>query len=202
MRFAFAAAAAAFLSCAPASAAIVTVDFSGVIDFGPGGVGSTFAGRYSYDTAETGTVCDVGAVCRRFNFFDGSLTARGETLTFTSAGAPLQQFNSIQITDEPDPANSFLRLFKANAIVVNLLGFDGPLGTALPGSISLSDADRSTIAFYLPSSSVDFYNGTLTSLTSSSVEAVPEPTTWALMILGFGAVGSALRSSQRRLQLA
>lgn len=29
--------------------------------------------------------------------------------------------------------------------------------------------------------------------------AVPEPATWALMILGFGAIGGALRSSRRRL---
>ncbi|HET6969989.1 MAG TPA: PEPxxWA-CTERM sorting domain-containing protein, partial [Phenylobacterium sp.] len=28
--------------------------------------------------------------------------------------------------------------------------------------------------------------------------AIPEPTTWALMILGFGGAGAALRSSRRR----
>ena len=34
-----------------------------------------------------------------------------------------------------------------------------------------------------------------------SVSAVPEPSAWALMLLGFGVVGSALRSSKRRQKL-
>jgi hypothetical protein len=32
--------------------------------------------------------------------------------------------------------------------------------------------------------------------------AVPEPSTWALMILGFGSVGTMLRSRRRRLAFA
>ena len=40
--------------------------------------------------------------------------------------------------------------------------------------------------------------------TLASVSAVPEPSTWAMMLLGFGAVGFAMRRSRRRslLQLA
>ena len=34
--------------------------------------------------------------------------------------------------------------------------------------------------------------------TGSITSAVPEPATWAMMILGFGAIGSALRSKRRR----
>ena len=34
-----------------------------------------------------------------------------------------------------------------------------------------------------------------------SITAVPEPTTWGLMILGFGAAGAALRTSRRRMAL-
>jgi len=36
----------------------------------------------------------------------------------------------------------------------------------------------------------------------SDVAAVPEPATWALMIMGFGAVGAAMRSNRRRLLTA
>ena len=36
----------------------------------------------------------------------------------------------------------------------------------------------------------------------SDVAAVPEPATWAMMIMGFGAIGATLRSSRRRLQTA
>ena len=32
--------------------------------------------------------------------------------------------------------------------------------------------------------------------------AVPEPATWAMMIVGFGAIGSTLRSARRRAVLA
>lgn len=40
------------------------------------------------------------------------------------------------------------------------------------------------------------YSGTL----SFSPAAVPEPATWALMIIGFGATGSMIRARSRRLQ--
>jgi hypothetical protein len=38
-------------------------------------------------------------------------------------------------------------------------------------------------------------------LISDSV-AVPEPGTWALMILGFGGIGGALRNNRRKLAFA
>jgi hypothetical protein len=36
------------------------------------------------------------------------------------------------------------------------------------------------------------------SITASVTSAVPEASTWALMVLGFGAVGTAVRASRRR----
>jgi len=38
------------------------------------------------------------------------------------------------------------------------------------------------------------YSGTL------NVQAVPEPATWAMMLLGFGAIGLSFRSRRRRAQ--
>jgi PEP-CTERM motif len=38
--------------------------------------------------------------------------------------------------------------------------------------------------------------------TASAVAAVPEPATWAMMLFGFGLVGSALRSRRRTMALA
>ena len=35
-------------------------------------------------------------------------------------------------------------------------------------------------------------------VTVSTLSAVPEPATWAMMILGFGAVGTMVRTSRRR----
>lgn len=42
---------------------------------------------------------------------------------------------------------------------------------------------------------VDYYAAKLTRLT---ISAVPEPATWAMMILGFGGVGAMLRADRRR----
>lgn len=46
-----------------------------------------------------------------------------------------------------------------------------------------------------------FSNGTPAILAAgaAAISAVPEPATWAMMVLGFGAVGSSLRSRRRRL---
>ncbi|MBS0488498.1 MAG: PEPxxWA-CTERM sorting domain-containing protein, partial [Proteobacteria bacterium] len=35
-----------------------------------------------------------------------------------------------------------------------------------------------------------------------SLSAVPEPATWAMMIIGFGVVGSTVRASRRRTALS
>ena len=55
----------------------------------------------------------------------------------------------------------------------------------------------------------DFYatgrsNGTYANvlLDSLSLSAVPEPSTWAMMLLGFGAIGMAARRSRRKVALA
>lgn len=40
------------------------------------------------------------------------------------------------------------------------------------------------------------------SVTYSSVSSAPEPATWALMIVGFGGLGAALRRSRRRMALS
>ncbi|SNS51549.1 PEP-CTERM protein-sorting domain-containing protein [Sphingomonas laterariae] len=43
------------------------------------------------------------------------------------------------------------------------------------------------------------FDATLLSITRTSPAAVPEPTTWAMLIVGFGLVGGAIRLPRRRL---
>jgi hypothetical protein len=43
-----------------------------------------------------------------------------------------------------------------------------------------------------------YINARATTFAVSAVAPVPEPGTWALMLLGFGAVGTALRRAPRR----
>ena len=62
------------------------------------------------------------------------------------------------------------------------------------------DADKNTGVTNMRMSSYpyDFNQGLVTGFNDSLAAAVPEPATWAMMIIGFGAVGSMVRTSRRR----
>jgi hypothetical protein len=82
----------------------------------------------------------------------------------------------------------------ANGGIANLLGttndfvltltFDPLTGTGGNGAFQFTTAN--TNSFYLA--------------TSASSTAVPEPATWAMMLLGFGAIGFAMRRSRKQSQ--
>lgn len=84
----------------------------------------------------------------------------------------------------------------------NNLGFGGvSAGSYDDFSQTLSTLAGSsyTLSFQLSS------NGTPSGLMVSASEAVagvPEPATWAMMLLGFGALGVALRRSRRKVEVA
>ena len=52
-----------------------------------------------------------------------------------------------------------------------------------------------------PSGTDANFSSTSQQLTTFSVAAVPEPETWATMLLGFGAIGMAMRTRRRNLSL-
>ena len=62
------------------------------------------------------------------------------------------------------------------------------------------DADKNTSVtnMRMYSYPYDFNQGLVTGFNDSLAAAVPEPATWAMMIIGFGAVGSMVRTSRRR----
>lgn len=79
-----------------------------------------------------------------------------------------------------------------------------PLVTRIEGSVPLA-AGTHRVAFDISRSATLFGRGVAfviddieTQFTPSAVAAVPEPSTWAMLILGFGAVGAGMR---RRPQL-
>ncbi len=85
----------------------------------------------------------------------------------------------------------YYRLFSSCGLIAGGCGrveWDGPMtfnfGNGGSFSLALSDA-----YFHTPGSAQ--VSGTFTLL--SSPGAVPEPSTWVMMLLGFGAVGSAMR---------
>jgi hypothetical protein len=66
-----------------------------------------------------------------------------------------------------------------------------------PGPGSLTIATQ----FSSPTALVENYNGDYFA-SSFTLSAVPEPTTWALFILGFGAIGFALRQARSKVASA
>ena len=62
------------------------------------------------------------------------------------------------------------------------------------------DADKNTSVtnMRMYSYPYDFNQGLVTGFNDSLAAAVPEPATWAMMIIGFGAVGSMVRTTRRR----
>lgn len=103
-----------------------------------------------------------------------------------------------------------------------LAGDDNPIEVSAPFS---TPTTHGALHFYYPESRTYIYpssyvveyfhdgqaslNATFTgnapvdwSLSAERFNAVPEPASWALMIFGFGAAGSALRRAARRGQLA
>lgn len=79
----------------------------------------------------------------------------------------------------------------------------GPNGLLNPGETSSTFLFRVTGATSFTPGTFTAQNGvTVTGQGFSPVAAVPEPGTWAMMLLGFGAMGVALRRRQRAVRIA
>ena len=85
---------------------------------------------------------------------------------------------------------------------------DGALAdTGLPTAFSTNvtrilevGAEGSNGAFYTPTANQPgFITGFLTTYHFISDSSVPEPSTWAMMLAGFGAIGVALRRRRRKV---
>lgn len=132
---------------------------------------------------------------------------------FTTSDTPVERFGetAFAITDISGALNglAITGLFAAPGNPTYFYFATG--GTFLDGSGVRFNAGRFTnVAFFQPSAGpADQYriNGgggisTLGNATSSLVaSAVPEPSTWAIMLLGFGFVGAAMRSAKSRQKL-
>ena len=99
--------------------------------------------------------------------------------------------------------NDTFALFGGNGGVYTRLGFSGPIVNGMTGGVPVTTTNLGGGNYRL-----DFnYNGGFDSfrfgtndeqadgfsLRSLSVAAVPEPSTWAMLIVGFGLVGGAMR---------
>lgn len=97
--------------------------------------------------------------------------------------------------------------FAAGGVVLTATDADGTVSHTISnaatssflGFVSTSGVTGMTLAAIQPNNST-FLWPTADNLTLGGqvVSAVPEPATWAMMIVGFGAVGSMVRTSRRR----
>ena len=136
---------------------------------------------------------------------------------FNFAGFTIDAFVS---TLDPDGAST---LFSA----ANNPNSDGPGGTSLGftstaqrndsgatiradfGRNGLEAAGERSATYIFRTNAVNYTNGTFTSTDGSTVTvnafaptaAVPEPATWGLMLLGFGAMGGMLRTRSRKARI-
>lgn len=110
-----------------------------------------------------------------------------------SSCGTIQDLNSLLIG--PQPITNFVSL--TNGISFNLIGITSV--TRTPGFLDVTANGTFNVAGFDPTPGI-FYLSTQASgntTFSAAATAVPEPSTWGLMLLGFGAIGFAMRRRRR-----
>jgi hypothetical protein len=140
-------------------------------------------------------------------FFGGSLNATG-TLTTSDASSvnPLNGFTVQTITGISGVFNGSAitglapGVFGAN----NLFYLTGPffvdgngLGFTTAAGVSANLFVTNGSAFRVNTQGAGLLTGLVTATATPVAAAVPEPATWAMLILGFGAIGYSLRSTRK-----
>lgn len=162
------------------------------------------------------TLAAAPASAAQFNFnfvttstlFGGAAQNGSGTFTTSDNAMTVEGRNAFAITGITGQINN-VAISGLTSVSVSLVPTyyyftEGP--TFLSGTGVNFDAGAfQNIKFYAPSANPGTYviqgNGTIlanVNATSSAVAAVPEPASWAMMILGMGAIGFALRSRTRR----
>ena len=192
--------------CAPVGATAFSITLSGTIAtgaddlglFGPAHrsmAGDVFSVRYVIDPVSMITSTDADGVSPLYRFdtpgrMTVTVTIDGRSFLFAgSAQSVYQKTDHAALGSSP----AFSRIdFQAydgtNSLAESATAADAPPGAlvAFPaGALEHSSLNLSLFGGAVRASSQDM--GTI------SIQAVPEPSSWALMLGGFGAIGGALR---------
>jgi hypothetical protein len=159
------------LAVGSAAGAVVTVDSSTTVVSGPATVANTTTIGFTEAMLSSPTFMETVVFTNSLaGLYSIALTTSSPDVDFTSAflaglGGP---YNLIEIDAADDGTNEFWRL--ANPITL--------------------DASTYTLTINGNNSGAGSLGG---SITIRQANAVPEPATWAMMLVGFGAVGFAMR---------
>lgn len=229
MRSVLAGFAGALMYGAAAHASVATITYTGTTTqtfdglglFGPDGFGNAnFTAVFTLDTSKgdalsgcAGTTCTNSLTEGATNPLTAALTINGVTLSFlgtVSSGATNFEDTACavacsemhdSVTDNSgnsfinfaafsnlDPTRFPLSLTAPLNIPLNGFGNGNDLGS---GNFTVTGAGGETFAQFR-----------VANVTVSDAVGVPEPAAWALMVLGFGGMGAALRASRRRESVA
>ncbi|SIN59848.1 PEP-CTERM protein-sorting domain-containing protein [Parasphingorhabdus marina DSM 22363] len=180
-------ASAGLLIATPASAATFVVDaFDNSVSGGTGlSTISLTAGQIFTVTSSTDDLWSAGAL-PRFSDADGLVADR-----FASAMDDSGQAVGTQIGRDFGNFNAFGLSAAFGSLVGNINGTYQVIGANFSGAAW----DTGTLElFYWDSNQRDNFGEI-----SFDVNAVPEPATWAFMILGFGAIGGAMRRHKAKV---
>ena len=164
---------AALLTIGSAAGATVTIDSSTMVDAGPTTVADTTVIGFTEADLSSPTFSENLVLTNTLaGLYSITLTTSSPAVDFTSAilsglGGP---YNLVEFDD--DGTNEFWRL--ANPITLD------------PSTYTLTINGNNSGAGSLGGS-----------ITIRPAVAVPEPATWAMMLLGFGAVGYSIRRRRR-----
>lgn len=200
----------ASLAASTAASAAVTIDFGPTTPIpGNNNFQGILSGLGLTHYATTGSSINLDATHTITFYFMGAES--GFSDTFTTAGATPVSLN--------EAFNNYENYFGAPILIgsdtfaagslVNLLNFTSSSGA--PGTVGTDPFGIFLGPNQISGSSVtEFYFGYDDQITNIDdnhddfiikaviTPAVPEPGTWAMMLIGFGAVGGAMRSARRR----
>ena len=203
---------AALLTAAPAWAAPVIVtltgnnesitDNAGVFGLGTGVItGQSFVETFVIDTAAIGFAAPTSTAVSSNSIANpnppfavsGTLTINGHS--FTTLGSDSSSVNTTGdyqiLTTDPEPGKQYV---PGSDFYLDLSGPGLP--TTVTQSLSMSLSGLSFISnTFIDQTSATGPDAAIGSLspTTLSISAVPEPASWAMMIVGMGAVGFATR---------